>query len=162
MAFEIIKKEYKHKNCDELNKELDEYLSNLSFQSEGLAENFMDITLDHTTQKEKEWIELWDSPSDWIDSKIIQTQREVLDRIVEDLTNIVFIDRPKRQPKMNAEASREWVIDNVKPLVLSDITVQSKIAEKLNVNGGLVSERVTRGYNKDWKTYVEGVQHARY
>lgn len=158
----FIEKKFKHNDCEELNKELDEYLSNLLFQSEGLTENFMDITLDNTTQKEKEWIELWDSPSDWIESKIIQTQREVLDRIVEDLTNIVFIEKPKRQPKMNAEASREWVIDNVKPLVSSGITVQSKIAEKLDVNGGLISERVLRGYNKDWKTYVEGVQHGRY
>lgn len=162
MAFEIIKKEFKHKDCDELNKELDEYLSGLSFQSEGLTENFMDITLDHANQKEKEWIELWDSPSDWIESKIIQSQREVLDRIIEDLTNIVFSEKPKRQPKMNAEASREWVIDNVKPSVLSGITLQSEIADKLNVNAGLISERVLRGYNKNWKSYVEGVQHGRY
>ena len=70
---------------------------------------------------------------DWFESILINTQKEVLENIIRELTNIVFVETPKRQPKMNAEASREWVIDNVKPLILSDITTQSKIADKLNI-----------------------------
>lgn len=162
MAIKVIKKEFKHNDCDELNAELDSLISELSFESEGLAENFYDIVLDHANQREKEFSELYDAPLDWLESLLINIQRGVVDNMLNRLTDIVYVEKPKRQPKMNAEASREWVIDNVKPLILSDITTQSKIADKLNVNGGLISERVGRGYNKDWKTYVDGVQHGRY
>ena len=57
---EFIKKEYKHDDCGKLNEELNELISELSFQSEGLADNFMDIVLDHENQKEKEFSEIGD------------------------------------------------------------------------------------------------------
>lgn len=165
MTFEFVKKEYKYNNCDKLNQKLDEYLSDLSFQSEGLTENFMDIVLDHTNQKEKEWIELYDHPLDWLESILIKTKREVLEQFIDGLENIVYTEKPKRQPNMNAKQSREWLIDNVKPLILKNITKQKDVSLALNLNPqhGLISKRVERGYGiNDWKEYVQGVLDNRY
>lgn len=165
MTFEFVKKEYKHTDCDKLNQELDEYLSDLSFQSEGLTENFMDIVLDHTNQKEKEWIELYDHPLDWLESILIKTKMEVLEQFIDGLENIVYTEKPKRQPNMNAKQSREWLIDNVKPLILKNITKQKDVSLALNLNPqhGLISKRVERGYGiNDWKEYVQGVLDNRY
>ena len=164
MAFEIIKKEYKHKNCDELNKELDEYLSDLSFQSEGLTENFMDIVLDHANKKEKEFSELYGAPLDWLESILIKTQRDVLDSVISRLTDIVYTEKPKRQPNMNSKEAREWLIDEVKPLILKGTTSQTEIAKQVGVDprNGVMTVRVDRAYGCKWKQYVEGVQHGRY
>ena len=83
---EFIKKEYKHDDCGKLNEELNELISELSFQSEGLADNFMDIVLDHENQKEKEFSELYNAPLDWLESLLINTERKVVDHIIDKLT----------------------------------------------------------------------------
>lgn len=164
MGFKVIKKEYKHNNCDKLNKELEEFLSGLTFQSEGLTENFMDIVLDHSNQKEKGFDELYNAPLDWLESLLIKTQREVLDSVINGLTDIVFTEKPKRQPNMNAKQSREWLIDEVKPLILNGITSQIDIAKQVGVDprNGVMTVRVERAYGCKWKDYVDGVQHGRY
>ena len=164
MAFKFIKKQYKHSDCNELNTELDSYISDLSFQSEGLTERFMDCVLDHENQREKEFSELYDTPLDWLESVLIKTQREVLDSVINGLTDIVYTEKPKRQPNMDSKVSREWLIDNVKPLILDDITSQTEIAKKVGVDprNGVMTLRVTRAYGCKWKDYVDGVQHGRY
>lgn len=164
MAFEIIKKEFKHKDCDKLNNELDSLISELSFESEGLTENFYDIVLDHANQREKEFSELYDAPLDWLESILINTQRNAVDSILNRLSDIVYTEKPKRQPNMDSKASREWLIDNVKPLILKGVTAQKDISETVGVDprNGVMTVRVGRAYNCNWKQYVEGVQHGRY
>ena len=164
MALEFIEKQYKHSDCNELNAELDSFISDLSFQSEGLTERFMDIVLDHKNQREKEFSELYDAPLDWLESKLIQTQREVFDSIIDELNKIVYTEKPKRQPNMNSTVSREWLIDNVKPLILNGTVAQKEISEKMGIdpNNGTMTKRVKRAYGCDWEHYVDGVRHGRY
>lgn len=164
MAFRLIKKEFKHKDCDKLNAELDSLISELSFESEGLTENFYDIVLDHENQREKEFSELYDAPLDWLESLLINTQRGAVDKVLKRLTDIVYTEPPKRQPNMDSKQSREWLIDNVKPLILKGVTTQKDIAMEYGIdpNGGLMSVRVKKAYGCLWKEYVEGVQHGRY
>lgn len=164
MAIRTIKKEFKHDNCDELNAELDNLISELSFESEGLTENFYDIVLDHANQREKEFSELYDAPLEWLESILINTQRDAVDRILNRLTDIVYTEKPKRQENMNSKKAREWLIDNVKPLILKGCTVQKDIANKFGIdpNNGLMSKRVDRAYGVLWEEYVEGVQNGRY
>lgn len=164
MVFEIIKKEFKHSNCDELNRELDTLISDLSFNYEGLTDNFMDIVLDHSNQKEKEWTELYDAPTEWLESILIKTQKDILEEIIDKLEDILYTKKPKRQSNMNAHDSREWLIDNVRPLILDGMTSQTKIAEKIGIDArnGLMTRRVRRAYNCKWKEYVDNVQNRRY
>ncbi|MBR0059347.1 MAG: hypothetical protein IJP99_08470 [Methanobrevibacter sp.] len=164
MTIKIIKKEFKHKDCDELNAELDSLISELSFESEGLTENFFDIVLDHANQREKDFSELYDAPLDWLESILINTQRGAVDRILNKLTDIVYTEKPKRQENMDSKKAREWLIDNVKPLILYGCTVQKDIAIKFGIdpNNGLMSKRVDRAYGILWDEYVEGVQNGRY
>ena len=164
MVFEIIKKEFKHHDCEKLNKALDEYISDLSFHREGLTENFMDIILDHSNQKEKEWAELYDAPLDWLESILIKTQKDLLEGVIDKLEDIVYTEKPKRQPNMDANQSREWLIDEVKPLILTGITSQTEIAKQVGVDprNGVMTVRVKRAYGCNWRQYVDGVLHGRY
>lgn len=164
MVFEIIKKEYKHHDSETLNKELDEFLSDLSFQFEGLTENFMDVVLDHANQKEKELSELYDAPMDWLESILIKTQKDVLGSVIDGLSDIVYTEKPKRQPNMNSTAAREWLIDNVKPLILNGMTSQTDIAKIVGVDprNGIMTVRVKRAYGCKWNEYVQNVKDNRY
>jgi len=160
----IIEKNFKHNECEELNVELDKLISDLSFHREGLSENFMDIVLDHSNQKEKEWEELYDAPLDWLESILIKTQKDILEEVIDKLEDIVYAKKPKRQPNMDANASREWLIDNVKPLIKNEIISQTEIAKQLGVDprNGVMTVRVKRAYGCNWKQYVDGVLHGRY
>lgn len=162
MTFRFIEKQYKHNNCDKLNKELDEFLSDLTFQSEGLSENFMDIVLDHSKQKEREWGELYDNPVDWFESVLIKNQREVLDSVINRLGNIVFTEKPKLTPRMRSKDAREWLIDEVRPLILNGMTKRIDIAQNFDISEKTVSHRVEIIYDCTWKEYVEKVQLRRY
>ncbi len=162
MVFEIIKKEFKHHDCEALNKELDELLSDLSFQYEGLTDNFMDVVLDHTNQKEKEWDELYNAPLDWLESILLKTQKEVLEQVIGSLENIVYTEKPKRTPRLKGKALMEWFADDVKPLILDGVTKRKDVAEICNISEKCVRDRVQSAYYCNWKEYVEQVQHGRY
>lgn len=164
MAFEVTKKKYKHEDCDKLNEELDNLISNLLFESEVLNENFMDIVLDHSNRKEKEFSELYDAPLEWLESILVKTQRDVLNNVIDSLNNIVYTGKPKRQPNMNSKDAREWLIDNVKPLILKGVVSQTEIAKQVGVDprNGIMTVRVGRAYGCKWKEYVDGVIHERY
>ena len=152
---EIIEKNFKHTDCEELNAKLDTLISDLSFHREGLTENFMDIILDHSNQKEKEY---------WLESILIKTQKDLLEGVIDKLEDIVYTEKPKRQPNMDANQSREWLIDEVKPLILTGITSQTEIAKIVGVDprNGVMTVRVKRAYGCNWKQYVDGVLQGRY
>ena len=162
--FRFTEKNFKHTDCEELNAELDTLISDLSFHREGLTENFMDIILDHSNQKEKKWEELYDAPLDWLESILIKTQKDLLEGVIDKLEDIVYTEKPKRQPNMDANNSREWLIDNVKPLIKKGITSQTEIAKQVGVDprNGVMTVRVKRAYGCNWKQYVDGVLHGRY
>ena len=164
MTFQIIEKQYKHDNCTELNEKIDEFISKWDFHSEGLNEGFMDIVLDHSKQKEREWDELYQDPTDWLESILIKREMDILNIVLEELKDILYVEKPEKQPNMNAKECMDWLIDNVKPLILKGQRKQSEIAKALeiNPNGGLMTHRVKRAYHCNWKEYVEGVQHGRY
>lgn len=169
--FKLIKEEFKHDNCDELNKELEQLISNLEIWTEGLNEQFMDVTMDYENRKSKEWEEMYADPHAWLESKLIQTEQNVVENIVNMLRKVVYTEsiqtieetKPKRQPYMTSKKAREWLIDNVKPLILHDgITVQIEIAKRLGVPNNTISQRVRSSYEENWENYVIGVQHGRY
>ena len=168
--FKIIKKEFNHTDCGTLNNKLDELVSELSNWYEALTENFMDVTLDHEKEKEKEWSELYADPHAWLDTQLLKSEREVLGEVIHKLNDIIYAeptiipveDTSKRRPYLHVNNAREWLIDNVKPLIHGDVTSQTEIARRLDVNNELISSRVKTCYGVYWKDYVEGVQHGRY
>ena len=162
MAFTLTKKEFKHNDCDELNKELDEFISDLSFQLEGVTDNFMDVVLDHQNQKEKEWEELYESPLDWLESILLKTQKDVLEEVVDKLEELVYTEKPKYTPRLKGKDAMNWAIDDVKPLILKDITKRKDVAELCGVSEKCVRDRLRSAYYCGWKEYVDGVQHGRY
>ena len=162
MTFELIKKEFKHNDCKILNKELDEFISDLSFQLEGLTDNFMDVVLDHENQKEKEWEELYEAPVDWLESILLKTQKGVLEEIVDKLEDMVYIEKPKYTPRLKGKDAMNWAIDEVKPLILKGITKRKDVAEMCEVSEKCVRDRLNSAYYCGWKEYVEGIQQGRF
>lgn len=164
MAFQIIKKQFRHSDCDELNKALDEIISKYDYHLEGLTEVFMDTVLDHSKQKEKEWDELYASPVDWFKSVLINVEQECLNSIINELKEVLYVETPKQSGHMKGPDAYNWLVENVKPLILSGETNRNNIAEILNVAPQTVTNRMQQvcGTDCNWRTYVKKVEDGKY
>lgn len=166
----LVEKEYRFKESKELNEELSEFINELFLQIEGLNDNFKDVTLDYTNNKEKEWEELWNSPIDWFKATLIITQLSILEEVATNLEGIVYnfkeielSHNKKRQPRMtNSRDCREWLIDEIKPLILAGNTKRKDVANRLGLDEKLVTNRLKKGYGCYWRDYVMNVQEGRY
>lgn len=158
---EFIEKNFKHSDCGKLNEELDNLISDLSFHSEGLSDNFMDIILDHSNQKEKEWEELYETPLDWFESILIKTQKDILEGVIDKLEDIVYTEKPNTK-RMNAQEAMNWLIDDVRPLILDGTTKRKDIAKIFKISEKTVRHRVIKAYGCNWKEYVHNVQIKRF
>ena len=159
---------YRDENAKELNEQLVQLLDDLELEYESLNESLMDLTMCHSEQREKTFLELLENSTDINEIINIKTQQKLLNSIIPRVRSIVFNGYEEtrvttnRHSRMTPIEVREWLGKTVKPLILDGEKIQSKIAVIVNLDSSAVSRRVKKAYGVTWAEYVVKVQQGIY
>ena len=169
--FKAVEGIYRDENAKEVNELLVQLLDELEMEYESLNEGLMDLTMCHTEQREKTFLELLENPSDINDIVNIKTQQKLLNSIIPKVRSIVFndfkeyplgSDENNKHSRMTPTEVREWLGKTVKPLILDGEKTQSKIAVIVNLDASALSRRVKKAYDVNWVEYVVKVRQGIY
>ena len=166
-----VKGIYRDENAKELNELLVQLLDELEMEHESLNEGLMDLTMCHSEQREKTFLELLENSGDINEIANIKTQQKMLNSIIPKLRGIVFAgyeetnltkDYNNKHSRMTPIEVREWLGGTVKPLILDGEKIQSKVAVIVGLDSSAVSRRVKKAYGVTWAEYVVKVQQGIY
>ena len=119
-----VKGIYRDEKATEINEMLIQLLDDLELEYESLTEGLMDLTMCHSEQREKTFLELLENTSDINEIANIKTQQKVLTSIIPRVRSIVFngyeekVVNSNKHSRMTPIEVREWLGGTVKPLIL--------------------------------------------
>lgn len=169
--FQTIKPIYRDENAKELNEMLVKLLDELEMEYESLNEGLLDLTMCHSEQREKTFLELLENSGDINEIVNIKNQQKILNSILLKIKGIVFKgyeepnsnkDENNKHGRMTEKEVREWLGRTVKPMILNGEKLQSKIAVMVNLDASALSRRVKKAYGVSWTEYVVKVNQGIY
>lgn len=156
---------YRDEQSSDLNKRLEEVLSNLETENEAINERLADLTIDPTERKVKPDAEI--TPIEQSEIAILREHQMVLERVIDDLKGVLYsgytetpVNMPSHQHQKRYMKKSEvplYLGKNVKPFILDGVLNQQEIADKLGVPSSTLSYWVQKAYKMDWKDYVDTI-----
>ena len=102
----------------------------------------------------------------------LNTIKDTIFPIIEELKGILYSgceyvdlrenEVRKIQPYMRGFKAQRWLGKEVKPLILSGVTRQNEISQRVGVGSSTINNRVSNAYGVNWYDYVKGVQEGIY
>ena len=159
---------YKHRdeNAKELNILLERMLENLEEFSNGIDEALLDLNTDDMNRNRRDPFDLFNNLEDSCRYFELNTQREVINPIIEDLKGIVYcgsefvplLERKQQAPSVKQRDYPLFVMQNIVPLMKKGITTQEECGRELNRDPTGLSKMVSRGLNISWKELLNKVE----
>ena len=159
---------HRDENAQELNHLLEILLKNLEKDMTGIDESLFDLTTDEINRTSRDPLDLLNNLEDTCRYFELNTQKEVISPIVEDLRGIIYkgsefvpsLERKPQAPSIKRTEYPVWLMENVKPLIKEGITSQKEIAKILNRESSGLSKMVGSAYHIKWDVFVNKIQEG--